>query len=424
MPNPAEKPCVIGGTVIAGAIRDPSTCVCGCLGPTEPCSDLGRCCDPTHDPFCCGGCGTRCLPDQGCCPTLDPMTNTVVGVCTTLNTDENCGSCGTNLLAPGTKPGWRCCTRPGSTIGEPHLIGTTNDCRDCFDKCPTGSEFCCPPDANHSSNWCDLPQSPQHCGRCNQAVACAAGQKCCETSTPGVFACTNVLNNPQHCGQCRIRCTTDQKCCSGTCTNIQNDPMNCSNCGIVCPAGQKCCSGTCKNVHGNDQMNCGDCGIVCPAGQKCCSGTCKNVHGNDQMNCGDCGIVCPAGRRCCPPGVCVNLQTDKNHCGMCNRPCPAGLDCCPGGQCFDLANDINHCGTCTGVCQPGHYTILSTGERVDYAAFCAAGTCTCPPGTYRCGGTDATAFCSPNSYPVCCAPTSTHGWHSCQRACGPITCND
>ena len=30
-------------------------------------------------------------------------------------------------------------------------------------------------------------------------------------------------------------------------------------------------------------------------------------------------------------------------------------------------------------------------RRADYAAFCAAGTCTCPPGTYRCGGTDATS---------------------------------
>jgi hypothetical protein len=101
-------------------------CTNGHCCPTgqEWCSNVGRCCDTSSDPACCGVCGRTCGGGRTCCPP---------GNCVDTTTDRtNCGACGTRCL------GADACCPPGVCTD---LLADPNHCGACPSRCLPSTTF-------------------------------------------------------------------------------------------------------------------------------------------------------------------------------------------------------------------------------------------------------------------------------------------
>jgi hypothetical protein len=453
----AETPCSL-----VGGVRDPATCLCHCADPRlSPCA--GRCVDLPSDPQNCGTCGNVCAADRSCCG----------GLCVALTTDQHCGRCGTNLQPP-----WKCCLPPGASRGFAAIIGSDDDCQDCFDRCLAPSLGCCSPDQTHSTRYCDPGPTREHCGWCGQAITCSGTTECCRTpggAKPPQFHCANLQTSVSDCGGCGNGCAPGRRCLNGTC----QCPAALHPCGrtsssgpeFCCDtaAGMKCCGGStgrCVDVR-NDRLNCGNCGVPCSSGKDCVSGTCVCPSGSVTCGSGCCPPTGgPAANRDCCSGVCVDKRTDPSNCGVCGTICRADMicemghcicrsgeidcagrcckssaccpsGCCPrpgdpaakttccSGQCVDTQTNPQHCNQCGRQCPSTTYTYQ--GNQVTTPPACSGGRCVCPPDHTLCNGT----WCMPNRHPLnnvlvkCCPPSPVFpDGHSCPtflRCCDNFT---
>ena len=416
-----------------------------------PCNDNTQC--PT---------GSICGEDGHCRanPTCKGAAQICNGVCTDLNTFDNCGGCTTSSAIFKCAQGQVCNT---DAAGK-------GSC----------SLFCDSQKTNCGGTCRDTHIDAANCGSCG--VACAPGQQCTSTGPGGA-------------GQCTIVCQTGLTNCNGTCVDEQRDNHACGGCGaaFVCPSGQACVSSVCStscpagqtNCGGkcidlsNDRDNCSACGSKCAVGQVCAgsactlscpsplincgTGTCINPN-NDAANCGycagvtkpnstlvgaacatgqscvvlagtpACALVCPSGESACPtanPTACANLSTDPANCGACGTGCPSGQSCqsgsckptcktgftdCGALGCIDTLNDPNHCG-------PAGSAASCSAAPCAAGQVCSAGTCkaTCKAGLTDCGG--AVGCVDTLNDPNHCGPVGATA--SCTAACGSgLVCNN
>jgi hypothetical protein len=428
----------------------------------------------------CGACGTSCTlahATAGCAASACTVASCSAGFgncdsmaangCeTALNTNANCGACGSACAA-----GTRCSNGM------------------CVSSCPTGTTFC--PDLQICVN---TSSDLSNCGACgnacpspaNSAGTCSGGA-CGITCTAGFGNCdamaangceTNLNTTASACGACGHACALPHAtagCAAGTCTvarcdtgfgDCDGNPANgcetdlnttvgaCGTCGNTCNvpnATAACAAGACVVASCNagsadcnamaadgcetpttSNTNCGACGVVCAAGTRCAGGTCQSS--------------CPAGTTyCAASGVCADFQTDATNCGMCGTVCPAlsnasascragacGFTCntgfadCDGNAAngceANLGTSVTACGACGRACAPAHATgACTTG---------ACGIVACEVGYGDCNG-DPSDGCEVNltsTVSACgtcntsCRPANGTGVCAAGR-CGVATCD-
>ena len=434
---------------------------CTCPSGKEDCS--GTCVDTQTDPANCGTCANTCSEGQVCaegiCSADCPEgTTECTGACVDLQTDlDNCGTCGTECpsinavaeCAAGScalkscKDGYDDCDENIANGCEAPL-NTDENCGICGTAC-TGGKACmagscvCPTGRTECYGTCvDLQSDVANCGVCG--TACPEGQVCVE-------------------GKCSSDCPTGTTECTGSCVNLQADPANCGACGTACTATNAnvtcltgaCAIASCSGGYGDcDESyatgcevalttsdNCGTCGKACTGGKACvdgdcaclenrtdCEGTCVDLNSNPK-HCGACGMTCPEGQVCaegacsteCPSGTiectgaCVNNATDMENCGSCDVVCTVsnGSPRCASGACIisscaggfvdcdedyvtgceaEISSDRNNCGACGTVCGEDEdcverrctrvitdATKLVNGETCGSGEECASGNC-------------------------------------------------
>jgi hypothetical protein len=162
---------------------------------SSSCSATGTCV-----PVCAPGaldCGSppATSPDDGC--ETNPM-----------NSDQNCGLCGSDCTTQGGGAGFRCnsgacgCTSSAQCALSPSAAGT----------CNTGSGRCsCDGTSCAVGEACDKSGPTNQC-RCNGGAGCDPSDVCCPLT-----GCTDVSNDPANCGGCGKACTGIQLCLLGAC---------------------------------------------------------------------------------------------------------------------------------------------------------------------------------------------------------------
>jgi hypothetical protein len=370
--NGCGLPCVPGQFCDRGACTPYADCATAQawleLSTCElPGGGAGYCCnggcqagDTATDPMNCGGCGVVCPVGVGCtggycvldggglayygdpgqtCPSgyscayqdcylttcsagtpLDPCAANFGSylslgaccnqACSTVDDNQNCGSCGNACDAGSTcqynvcvltrcapsDDGKSCAGGPGIGLGE--VRGT-----------------CC------GGTCTDLSQDPLNCGACGNA--CASGV-CGDEEGAGCFV--EDAGPPTGCG---AGCATGMTCVGSSCVLTTCMPGQGGSCSLGGSTLGSCCyPSKCADLS-SDPYNCGGCYFVCPAGQTCTQGACSG----DIAPCGvgSAGLFCSLGDGgsggCCPGSGCVDLATDRLNCGACSHACAADAGC-------------------------------------------------------------------------------------------------
>lgn len=468
-----------GSGAVGGALPDSGG---GGLGGTTCFPGAKVCPDPSGQPKCeltnkpelgCGSgscdpcvlenaipkCGaTDCEVDQ-CSPSFANCDGDHANGCET-NLDfapTNCGSCGNDCTAGGTKPNWICengkcavtdCVPPttGNCDGdktngcEVDLLIDPNNCGYCTKQCnlPSANSACSGGNCvvttckganancdNQDANGCEINTSTDknNCGGCgkvcssnNGVAGCLLGN-CVIFCTPGFDNCdgnvangceTNVNNTLAHCGGCNKPCNP---------ANVNNAVCNGGKCEYdSCKSGWGDCDGNkangCERNLLTSTNHCGSCGNNCnpPSGG---SAVCNN---------GTCGFNCTGGLTKCGAN-CVDTKIDVGNCSSCGNACSCGVPNCQptcsnstcgfnctggttkcGANCVNTSTDISNCGTCNNNCP-----VPGGGGG---SATCSGGSCggACSGGKTLCG-----------SNPGTCIDTSSDPAHcsSCGNACPP-----
>jgi hypothetical protein len=227
----------------------------------------------------CGACGNVCVPAgpnqqvqcvNGQCQSFcDSGFTNCAGVCRNLLVDpNNCGACGVICVLPNATA---VCVNGQCTIGA---------CNFGFANCDNVTANGCETSINTTQNCgsCGLvcPSVPNATVVCNngtcQIGACNAGFANCD----GQFAngCeVNINSTVNNCGTCGAVCTPGPNVSAMTCVNGQ--------CAIAgCNAGFRNCDGNvangCETNINTSVNNCGNCGVVCTPGPRVTTVTCVN----------------------------------------------------------------------------------------------------------------------------------------------------
>ena len=232
------------------------------------------------------------------------------------------------------------------------------------------------PNGAPNNSGCGL--GSECCPVCDEAHACANGQRCCAGRCVSAQCCgAGDCPDDQTCktrdcigGQCVYANQTPDGNAGTGCAN----PQQCCN-GVCCPSGQTCCNGTCcasGKCCGNTCCA-GDCcgNSCCAPGQRCCGGTCIPEESccinNSPTN-------CPAGQRCCEPT------------GTCSTCCDPGNRCTSDFHCRALLSST--CGGGGAVCRNGRCCLLEDAPCAsdEYNYACCSGSCTAPilSGNFTC----------------------------------------
>ncbi len=278
---------------------------------------------------------------------------------TSLDTLQNCGSCGVacNKAACGggncsaidcsSMPGLADCNGDGVTC-ETNLGTDLNNCGACNNVCqfdgsvtPHGTKVCnsqrCGVSCNAGFGDCDgnykngcetALNTLVNCGGCGQGCAIANASATCATGSCKVATCNadyadcdgdqksceTALDTPAHCGACGTQCS------------LPNAIASCGGSGGARVCTVSGCTQTyyknCDGVAGNgcevdsrtDVANCGTCGSNCSALPAVMTATCSG---------GACGIsACQPGYGNCTvaPGCETPVNTVQN-CGSCGNAC-------------------------------------------------------------------------------------------------------
>jgi hypothetical protein len=327
----------------------------------------------------CGGCNVACARTNaaescatGTC-TLGVCdagfgncdTNPANGCETALNSNSNCGACGTVCDVAGGKScnGTSCvltscpagtadCDNDGLTCEQ--SLYTLSSCGGCniacaranaAESCPAGTCLlgaCDPNFANcdtDPSNGCEqATTSLVHCGGCNVACARTNAAESCATGSCVLGACDPGFGN------------CDSMAANG-CELATNTLTDCGGCGTACAlanAAESCATGSC--VLGACTAGFGNCDSLASTG---CEAPLTTT-----ANCNGCGVVCdfPGASETCPAGTCT-FGTCTAGFGNCDTNLPNG--------CEQALTNNTHCGGCNVSC-----------ARTNATASCATGTCT------------------------------------------------
>lgn len=231
----------------------------GCPCGGDNCTNTDVCCDDgsgnlscanlvSADPHC-GACGNPCSSDQSCTGGVcvcDPVTeldaegeevtiptSNCGGVCTRLDTDDNCGVCG-NACGNGQV----CCN---SQCVDPSTLSTALNCGGCGIVC--GSGDCVNAQCDCGEGSVDLTADDDNCGACGNVCPTrpfTQGQEYCEEGRCNALPCIsgrldcdgNLANG------CEVDTQTSTEYCGATsCSNGGGGSGQCAD-NEVCLAGQ------------------------------------------------------------------------------------------------------------------------------------------------------------------------------------------
>ncbi len=272
-------------------------CVMTCKGYAHDCDGLIETgCEvfTEWDNDNCGGCGTKCGPDDIClysrcgCPS-GQMFCWHLGMCIRpQDDDENCGACenacdpaGDGSVRPPhmyfgcqsgacgelkCEPGWADCDG-NKENGCEKQVATDTDCATCDDNCSAKGQTCLRTPFPDLTPYCGCPEGQTFCGSCTPGSISVGGDDGGVTvSLPPICIgqCFDLTNDVLNCGACGLECK-DGTCEYGSCVKH-------------CPHGRADCDGNpdCEVNTLSDPANCGGCGIACNAveGQACVGGKC------------------------------------------------------------------------------------------------------------------------------------------------------
>jgi len=420
----------------------------------------------------CNGCGIPCQFANGnascatgtcalaaCQPGYGNCDNDATDGCETqLNTDSNCGACGTlcGVSDSRTCSGGICslvacpngsadCDNDGLSCEQ--SLSTLLHCAACNSRCGDLNGRLANATASCSSATCTVGTCDTNFGNCDGSASNG-----CEIS----------LQTTANCGACGTACSRANaaaSCPGGSCTlgncntgfaNCDNNPTNgcetptntnnnCGACGTVCSrtnAVASCASGSCATVACNTGF--GDCdgnannGCETPINSLthcgACNTACALTNATESCSAGACSLTaCDSGYGNCDGSAsngCEAALNNTNNCGACGSLCDYAnaTEMCPGGFCTltacntgfascdnDPANGCeqpltttNHCGGCNIAC-----------SRTNATAMCGGGVCAvgaCNSGFGNCDGSDANGCETPLNTPENCG--------ACGAACG------
>jgi len=343
--------------------------------------DAGVCTANTQsDPMNCGACGTSCPAPPNATPACamgrcaiscvsgfaECDRNAANGCEARLDTEMNCGACGTSCsgATPVCSMG-RCASGCGGseTRCGGACVNTANNtahCGRCDNPCAAraNATSTCAAGAcgiacmasfgdcdGNASNGCEVNTSSTvtHCGRCGNACPAAAnaaplcsGSSCSITCNGGFANCdgnasngceVNTGNTVAHCGRCGNACSAAPNA-TPTCAG--------SACGIACNASFGNCDGTasngCEVNTSNTLAHCGSCGNACPSRP----GTSASCAASS------CQYACNAGLADCdanPTNGCEATLGTDSHCARCNDRCTGGATCRSGMCALPIPGD-------------------------------------------------------------------------------------
>lgn len=384
-------PCSSDAECVSGACSALSTCVACAAGGA--CDDGNAC---THTDRC---------DDQGVCAG------------TTLNCQDDTGTCGARRVCDGTDT---CAvTTPGAeTSCDDGVACTYDDVCDGAGGC-AGTPLVCQSEA----------------GACGLQRVCD-GTSTCAIAFPGTATSCDDGN----------ACTYDDRCdgaggCTGTAITCASDPGPCgavrtcngtASCSITYPGAATACNdgNACSHTDRcNGAGGCGGTGIACnndpgPCGlQRACNGTatCATAYPGNNVGCDD-GRVCTSGDVCNGAGSCVG--TNRPNGSVCGA---TDIQVCCSGNCLNLAEREDHCGGCGIQCAAGR-SCHGTGNAPTHN--CPVPNC--PNRSGRCGCNsnaecpagqtcDLTTFrCEPTSNLHCAAGQRYYNVSSCPNFCSYV----
>ena len=334
---------------VEGKCRDAShptsTCDPQCTGPNESCCDA-VCIDTANDPNHCGACGIRCDEGVACkagtCQIEIPCDCPEGMICN--DTGQCVVKCGNDLC----KQGEQCCNDACTTLD------TIENCGACGTKCSGDSPYCqyggcaneCKPQSCDTLNFeCGTANdgcgNTIDCGSCGENKICASNH-CVDACTP--TSCQDANKNcgfiDDGCGNTLLcgECGDNQICTNNVCIDIPSCiPTTCEAEKVACGAIDDGCTGT---------LQCGS----CPSGQICKNNACvdeeipcspvscaakgKNCGSIDDgcgntLNCGACsGSQICVGNVCAePPCTPTTCATKGKNCGSISDGCGKTLNC-------------------------------------------------------------------------------------------------
>jgi hypothetical protein len=447
--------CTTCGTACSRAHATPTCATCSCR--IESCDSLWGDCDGNDGTGCetplntlddCGQCNGICwrahaTPTcatgncriQSCNTLWDDCDSIDLNGCeTSLETTDDCGSCGTRCSranASATCSGGNCriascnnlwancdatdnngcetslqtlsdCGSCGSACTRAHASATCTGGNCHIDTCDSGWGNC---DGN-DANGCETQLNTlQNCGRCGTACTRAHATATCSTGSCRISSCNSLWDD-----------------CDGTdsngCETSLETTSDCGSCDTPCSrahatascSGGSCHIGSCDSLwddcDNTDSNGCeqsletlGDCGS--------CGTSCSRNHATASCTGGSCHIgTCDTGWGNCDGSDGNGCETQLNsmqHCGDCDTPCTrahATATCSTGScqieSCDSLWDDCDNtdsngceqsletlgdCGSCDTTCSRAHAT-----------ASCAGGSChidSCDSLWDNCDGTDS-----------------------------------
>jgi hypothetical protein len=361
--------------------------------------------------------GGACHPDDNVCQNGTVSCDTGYAQCVFTGNVADTTSCGTDLACQGGA----CTCVPGP---DPATCASVDSCHSAAITCPGNVPTCTQTALTGTSCGVDMVCQAGAC-TCNPGPDPVT---CPSTSICDSAAITCGTNNTPQCTHTAINegtsCGTGLTCQGGVCAcSAGVDPAvcptdACNDNAVQCVGGTPSCLKT--PLTGNS----------CGTDMVCQDGTCTCQPGPDPVNCPTLNACDSATMVCDTPTSaprCVHTALgDGTSCGT-NMACAAGVCTCqPGTSPGCTAQDVCHTAaiTCSGNTPSCTQTAKPDATSCGTDMACQGGVCTCVPGPdpATCSTTDPcqdAAITCPGNTPTCTFTTKANG-----ATCGGgQTCN-